>query len=99
MKPRAFTARNVLLSSAAMAFTLFAGTVYAEEKPANHTDGPAAAYEPSMTTLGQIKVEIPGRKEGDPVMTQEESRKAPRFTLNAAPVATVFCVKGPRASL
>ncbi|MCB1439882.1 MAG: c-type cytochrome [Nitratireductor sp.] len=25
-----------------------------------------------MTTLGQIKVEIPGRKEGDPVMTQEE---------------------------
>ncbi|MCB1459075.1 MAG: c-type cytochrome, partial [Nitratireductor sp.] len=25
-----------------------------------------------MTTLGEIKVEIPGRKEGDPVMTQEE---------------------------
>lgn len=75
MKPRAFTARNVLMSSAAMAFALFAGTVYAEEKPANHTDGPAAIYEPSMTTLGQIKVEIPGRKEGDPVMTQEEFQK------------------------
>ncbi|MCC0062682.1 MAG: c-type cytochrome [Defluviimonas sp.] len=75
MKPRAFTARNVLMSSAAMAFALFAGAVYAEEKPADHTDGPAAAYEPSMTTLGQIKVEIPGRKEGDPVMTQEEFQK------------------------
>jgi nitrite reductase (NO-forming)/hydroxylamine reductase len=75
MKPRAFNARNVLMSSAAMAFALFAGAVYAEEKPADHTDGPAAAYEPSMTTLGQIKVEIPGRKEGDPVMTQEEFQK------------------------
>ncbi|GAB1480094.1 nitrite reductase [Paracoccaceae bacterium] len=58
-----------------MAFALFAGAALAEEKPANHTDGPAAAYEPSMTTLGQIKVEIPGRKEGDPVMTQEEFQK------------------------
>ena len=37
---------------------------------------PAAAYEPSMTTLGQIKVEIPGRKADDPVMTQEEFQKA-----------------------
>ena len=37
---------------------------------------PAAAYEPSMTTLGQIKVEIPGRKDDDPVMTQEEFQKA-----------------------
>jgi nitrite reductase (NO-forming)/hydroxylamine reductase len=29
-----------------------------------------------MTTLGQIKVEIPGRKDDDPVMTQEEFQKA-----------------------
>ena len=29
-----------------------------------------------MTTLGQIKVEIPGRKADDPVMTQEEFQKA-----------------------
>jgi nitrite reductase (NO-forming)/hydroxylamine reductase len=75
MKPRAFTARNVLMSSAAMAFALFAGAANAQDKPADHTDGPAAAYEPSMTTLGQIKVEIPGRKDGDPVMTQEEFQK------------------------
>ena len=72
MKPRASHARQALMSSVALAFALFAGTSYGEEKPANHTDGPAAAYEPSMTTLGQIKVEIPGRKDGDPVMTQEE---------------------------
>jgi nitrite reductase (NO-forming)/hydroxylamine reductase len=55
-----------------MALALVASPLTAEEKPAEHTDGPAAAYEPSMTTLAEIAVEIPGRKEGDPVMTQEE---------------------------
>ena len=55
-----------------MALALLASPITAEEKPADHADGPAAAYEPSMTTLAQIAVEIPGRKEGDPVMTQEE---------------------------
>lgn len=75
MTPRAFRARHVLMSSAAMAFALFAGAAYAEEKPKEHADGPAAAYEPSMTTLGQIKVEIPGRKADDPVMTQEEFQR------------------------
>jgi nitrite reductase (NO-forming)/hydroxylamine reductase len=48
----------------------------AQDKPKEHADGPAAAYEPSMTTLGQLKVEIPGRKPDDPVMTQEEFQKA-----------------------
>lgn len=75
MNPRAFHARHMLMSSAAMAFALFAGTALAQDKPATHADGPAAAYEPSMTTLGQIHVEIPGRKDGDPVMTQEEFQK------------------------
>ncbi|MEF3047064.1 cytochrome D1 domain-containing protein [Pseudotabrizicola sp. L79] len=75
MTPRAFTARTVLLSSVAVAFALCAGTAMAQEKPKDHTDGPAAAYEPSMTTLGQIQVEIPGRKDGDPVMTQEEFQR------------------------
>ncbi|MEZ5869818.1 MAG: cytochrome c [Defluviimonas denitrificans] len=28
-----------------------------------------------MTTLAEIQVEIPGRKEGDPVMTQEEFQR------------------------
>ena len=29
-----------------------------------------------MTTLGQLQVEIPGRKPGDPVMTPSEYQKA-----------------------
>ena len=76
MKPRAFNARSVLLGSAALALGLLAAPLLAEEKPKDHTDGPAAAYEPSMTTLGQIKVEIPGRKPDDPLMTAEEFQKA-----------------------
>jgi nitrite reductase (NO-forming)/hydroxylamine reductase len=67
---------KLLLTSAALALSLAAGGALAEEKPKEHGDGPAAAYEPSMTTLGQIKVEIPGRKADDPVMTQEEFQKA-----------------------
>ena len=76
MTPRATTARSVLLGSAALIFGLFAAPLLAQEKPKEHADGPAAAYEPSMTTLGQIKVEIPGRKPDDPVMTGEEFQKA-----------------------
>lgn len=63
--------RSLLLSSAALALGL-AAPLAAQEKPKTHGDSPAAAYEPSMTTLGELKLEIPGRKEGDPVMTQEE---------------------------
>ncbi|SDO36935.1 nitrite reductase (NO-forming) / hydroxylamine reductase [Lutimaribacter pacificus] len=68
-------ARKALLSGAAMALALAVSPALAQEKPKDHADGPAAAYEPSMTTLGQIQVEIPGRKEGDPVMTQEEFQR------------------------
>lgn len=64
--------RTLLLTSAALALGLAAPMAVAQEKPKDHADGPAAAYEPSMTTLGQLQLEIPGRKEGDPVMTQEE---------------------------
>jgi nitrite reductase (NO-forming)/hydroxylamine reductase len=55
---------------------LMAAPILAQDKPEDHADGPAAAYEPSMTTLGQIQVEIPGLKPDDPVMTQEEFQKA-----------------------
>jgi nitrite reductase (NO-forming)/hydroxylamine reductase len=68
--------RRLLLTSAAIVLGLAGSFVLADEKPKEHGDGPAAAYEPSMTTLGQIKVEIPGRKDDDPVMTQEEFQKA-----------------------
>ncbi|WP_370402728.1 cytochrome D1 domain-containing protein [Sulfitobacter sp. JB4-11] len=52
--------------------SLTASLVSAQDKPADHANSPSGAYEPSMTTLGQIKVEIPGRKPGDPVMTPSE---------------------------
>ena len=75
MRTQAPSARTVLLGSAALALGLLAAPVFAQEKPKDHADGPAAAYEPSMTTLAEIQVEIPGRKEGDPVMTQEEFQR------------------------
>ncbi|SPH23832.1 Nitrite reductase [Defluviimonas aquaemixtae] len=72
MTSRAPRARRALLSSATVAFALFAGPALAQEKPEEHGDGPSAAYEPSMTTLSQIQVEIPGRKPDDPVISAEE---------------------------
>jgi nitrite reductase (NO-forming)/hydroxylamine reductase len=76
MTSRATHIRRLLLTSAALAIGLAGSIAIAEEKPKEHGDTPAAAYEPSMTTLGQIKVEIPGRKPDDPVMTQEEFQRA-----------------------
>lgn len=79
MTPRANPTRTALLGSAALFLTILAAPVLAQEKPADHTDGPAAAYEPSMTTLAEIQVEIPGRKPGDPVMTQEEFQRGTKI--------------------
>lgn len=65
--------RRALLTSAAMALSLAAGAALAEDTPAaDHGTTPGGQYQPSMTTLADIQVEIPGRKDGDPVMTQEE---------------------------
>jgi nitrite reductase (NO-forming)/hydroxylamine reductase len=69
----------VLLSSAALALAVIAGPAFAQEKPKDHGDTPAAAYEPSMTTLAQIHVEIPGRKADDPVMSQEEFQQGAKI--------------------
>jgi len=74
MKTSGRFTRGLLLGGAVLALT--AGAAWSDEKPKAHGDTPAAAYEPSMTTLGQIQVEIPGRKENDPVMSQEEFQKA-----------------------
>ncbi|WP_413863991.1 cytochrome D1 domain-containing protein, partial [Albidovulum sp.] len=79
MTPRASHARRVLLSSAALALAVIAGPAFAQEKPKDHGDTPAAAYEPSMTTLAQIHVEIPGRKADDPVMSQEEFQQGAKI--------------------
>jgi nitrite reductase (NO-forming)/hydroxylamine reductase len=76
MTRQAPKARTILWGSAALALGLLTAPLHAQDKPKEHADGPAAAYEPSMTTLGQLQVEIPGRKPDDPVMTQEEFQKA-----------------------
>ncbi len=76
MTSRAAHTGRLLLTSAVVALGLAGSIALAEDKPKEHGDTPAAAYEPSLTTLGQIKVEIPGRKTDDPVMSQEEFQKA-----------------------
>ena len=76
MKSKSAIRRASLLTSAAVALGLAVTGVSAQEKPKDHGDDAAAAYQPSMTTLGQIQVEIPGRKPGDPVMTPSEFQKA-----------------------
>ncbi|SDD43542.1 cytochrome D1 domain-containing protein [Ruegeria marina] len=69
MRPTTAIRRSLLLTSAAMALGLTAPMVAAQD---SHGSDAGAAYQPSMTTLGQLNLEIPGRREGDPVMTQEE---------------------------
>lgn len=76
MRTQATRRRLTLLTSAAIVLGLAMSGVSAQEKPKDHADTAAGAYEPSMTTLGQIKVEIPGRKPGDPVITGPEFQKA-----------------------
>jgi nitrite reductase (NO-forming)/hydroxylamine reductase len=68
--------RFALLASVSLPLAIAAGMAPAQEKPKGHGDTPAAAYEPSLNTLGQLQVEIPGRKPGDPVITPAEFDKA-----------------------
>ncbi|GAB4387087.1 cytochrome D1 domain-containing protein [Albidovulum sp.] len=68
--------RSGLLAGAAVVAALSATGLFAQNAPEGHGSGPAAAYQPSMTTLGQLGVELPGRKAGDPVMTPDEYQKA-----------------------
>ncbi|GAB4361649.1 MAG: nitrite reductase [Kiloniellaceae bacterium] len=65
-----------VLAAVALPVALATTGLSAQDKPKPHGDTPAAAYEPSMTTLGQINVEIPGRKPGDPVITPDEFQQA-----------------------
>lgn len=65
-----------LLAGVSIPIAIAAAPALAEEKPKGHGDTPAAKYEPSMTTLGQAKVEMPGRKADDPLITLEEFDKA-----------------------
>lgn len=65
---------SILTRSVAVSalLSLSATLAIAQDKPADHGDDASAAYQPSLTTLGQIQVEIPGRRPGDPVMTPSE---------------------------
>ncbi|RVT81829.1 nitrite reductase [Rhodobacteraceae bacterium CCMM004] len=68
--------RSSLFASAALVAVVSGTGGFAQTAPEGHGDGPAAAYQPSMTTLGELNVEIPGRKPGDPVVTPSEYQRA-----------------------
>ncbi len=72
MTTRTGLLRRSALAKASLALLLGAGVALAQDKPADHGDTPAAEYVPSMTTLAEIHVELPGRKADDPVMTADE---------------------------
>jgi nitrite reductase (NO-forming)/hydroxylamine reductase len=76
MPTRTPTSQARLWSSAALILGLLAAPVLAQDKPKDHGDAPGASYSPSMTTLGQLNLEIPGRKPDDPVITDEEFARA-----------------------
>ena len=65
-----------LRAGAALPFALVGFAGMAQDKPEGHGDTPAAQYEFSATSLGELQLEIPGRKPGDPVITQSEFNKA-----------------------
>jgi len=77
MSPRSRkTRRTAALLGSALPLMFLTSPAISQEKPKEHGDTPAAAYEPSLNTLGQLKLEIPGRKPGDPVITPSEFTKA-----------------------
>lgn len=51
----------------------------AQEKIKEHATTPGASYVPEMNTLSQMKLEIPGRKPGDPVISAEEFETAKKI--------------------
>lgn len=87
MTRQAPKARTILWGSAALALGLLTAPLYAQDKPKDHADVTPPPPMSSMTTLGQLQVEIPGRKPDDPVMTQKSSRRPPRSTSSAAQAA------------
>ena len=72
MKTEFTPSRAALLGGAALALALSVLPSGAQE----HAAGAAQSYSPSLTTLAEINVEIPGRKPDDPVITDEEFQRA-----------------------
>ncbi|WP_417244061.1 cytochrome D1 domain-containing protein [Celeribacter sp.] len=77
MFTRATTLKRSLLGTAAL--LLAGGLAPALAQDNSHGSDAAAAYSPSMTTLGEIRVEVPGMKPGDPVMTDAEFQAATKI--------------------
>ena len=76
MTPKNATWHATLLSSAAIALGLTVSGAMAQDKPKDHGDAASSSYVPSMNTLSQLQVEVPGRKPGDPIMTPAEYNSA-----------------------
>ena len=76
MKSMSTIWRLALFASVSIPLAFAAVAASAQDKPKGHGDTPAGAYQPSLNTLGQLQVEIPGRKPGDPVITPAEFSKA-----------------------
>lgn len=76
MKSMSTIWRLALFASVSLPLAFAAVAASAQDKPKGHGDTPAGAYQPSLNTLGQLQVEIPGRKPGDPVITPAEYSKA-----------------------
>jgi len=72
MTPMSKIRRFALLAGVSLPLAIAAGVASAQEKPKEHATTPGGQYEPSMNTLGQLKVEIPGFRPDDPVMTEQE---------------------------
>ena len=51
----------------------------AQDKIKEHDTSPGAMYVPEMNTLSQMKLEIPGRRPGDPVISAEEFETAKKI--------------------
>ncbi len=68
--------KALLTTGAALAIGALAPAATAQQKSGAHASSAGARYEASMTTLGQLQVEIPGRRPDDPVMTAEEYNAA-----------------------
>jgi nitrite reductase (NO-forming) / hydroxylamine reductase len=55
------------------------GVTASDQKPGDHGDDPSASYTASMTTLRELKMELPGRRANDPVMTVGEWNDATKI--------------------
>lgn len=89
MRLRSYLIRVIVAGGAALALTLGCDSapdktagkadkapVKSVQKSEEHSNDPSASYTASMTTLRELKMELPGRRPDDPLMTVEEWHQA-----------------------